>query len=293
MKKTAWLDREIYPFTSQYFAVNGQQLHFIDEGEGETILFVHGTPSWSFDFRHLIKELRSKFRCIAIDHIGFGLSDKPPKYDYSTRNHANTLEKFIKDRGLKNITLVVHDFGGPIGLSVAIKNPSLFKRLIIINSWLWSSESEPEFIKFKRILKSPLLPILYRYFNFSPRYLLPKSFGERKIDKQTLQYYTRPFFSSKERFGPLAFAKSLFNDQAWFEGLWNGRETISTLPTLLIWGLKDSFVTEKYLRKFREGFSNSEGIEIPGCGHFPQEEQPDHVLSGITRFLSASTIATF
>lgn len=287
MKKTTWLDREIYPFTSHYFNVNGEHLHFIDEGKGEIILFVHGTPSWSFDFRHLIKALRSKFRCVAIDHIGFGLSSKPREYDYSTLNHANTLEKFIKDRGLKSITLVAHDFGGPIGLSVAIKNPTLFKRLIILNSWLWSSELEPEFIKFKQILKSPLLPILYRYFNFSPAYLLPKSYGDRKIDKRTLQFYTRPFPNSKERFGPLAFAKSLLNDQAWFEDLWNNRKSISALPTLLIWGLKDPFVTEKYLRKFEEGFSDCEVIEIQGCGHFPQEEQPDHVLSGITKFLSA------
>jgi haloalkane dehalogenase len=289
MEKTAWLDRTIYPFNSHYFTVNGQQLHFIDEGEGEIILFVHGTPSWSFDFRHLIKALRSKFRCIAMDHIGFGLSDKPREYDYSTVNHANTLEKFIKEKNLKNITLMVHDFGGPIALSVAIRNPTIFKRLIVLNSWLWSSESEPEFIKFKRILKSPLLPVLYRYFNFSAAYLLPKSFGERKIDRSILRYYTAPFSNRHERFGPLAFAKSLLNDQAWFEELWNKRESISSLPALFIWGLKDSFVSEKYLRKFKEGFVNSEVTEIAGCGHFPQEEQPESVISAITKFLAKSS----
>jgi haloalkane dehalogenase len=286
MKKTTWLDRTIYPFTSHYFTINGQQLHFIDEGKGETILFVHGTPSWSFDFRHIIKALRGTFRCIAIDHIGFGLSDKPRMYDYGTINHANTLEQFIKEKGLKDVTLVAHDFGGPIALSVAIKNPTTFKRLIILNSWLWSSESEPEFIKFKRILKSPLLPILYRYFNFSAAYLLPKSFGKRKIDKRTLQYYTRAFSNPNERFGTLAFAKSLLNDQAWFEELWSHRASISSLPTLLIWGLKDFFISEKYLKKFKEGFSNSEVSEISECGHFPQEEQPELVILSITKFLT-------
>lgn len=286
MKDPTWLDRTIYPFNSHYFNVNGQQLHFIDEGEGETILFVHGTPSWSFDFRHIIKELRSNFRCVAIDHIGFGLSDKPRNYDFSTLNHAHTLEKFIIDRGLQNITLVAHDFGGPISLSAAIKNPTLFKRLIILNSWLWSSESEPEFIKFKWILKSPLLPFLYRYLNFSPAYLLPKSFGKRKLEKRILQNYTRPFSNRNDRFGPLAFAKSLLNDQAWFEQLWINRKSISALPTLLIWGLKDSFVTEKYLRRFEEGFNNSEVTELAGCGHFPQEEQPEQVISSIIKFLN-------
>ena len=117
------LDKNEYPFTSYYFEINQQRMHYVDEGEGEVFLFVHGTPSWSFDFRKLIIDLSSTNRCIAIDHIGFGLSDKPKQYDYSTKNHANTLEKFILSKNLSNINLVVHDFGGPIGLSVAIKYP--------------------------------------------------------------------------------------------------------------------------------------------------------------------------
>lgn len=92
--KNSWLDKTGYPFTSHYFDVAGYNLHFIDEGQGETILFVHGTPSWSFDYRHVIKTLTSNFRCIAVDHIGFGLSDKPEQYNYSTQNYSATLEKF-------------------------------------------------------------------------------------------------------------------------------------------------------------------------------------------------------
>lgn len=88
---THWLDRSEYPFVSNYFDCNGQQLHYIDEGKGETILFVHGTPSWSFDWRNVIKKLKLYYRCMAIDHIGFGLSDKPEHYDYSTQNHSKTL----------------------------------------------------------------------------------------------------------------------------------------------------------------------------------------------------------
>lgn len=120
-----WLNRSGYPFASKYFAVNSHQLHYIDEGKGETILFVHGTPSWSFDYRHIIKTLKINFRCIAIDHIGFGLSDKPEHYDYSTQNHSNTLAQFVHEKQLDEITLVVHDFGGVIGLillSITQKN---------------------------------------------------------------------------------------------------------------------------------------------------------------------------
>jgi len=152
----SWLDKKEYPFNSNYFNVNGHQMHYIDEGQGETILFIHGTPSWSFDFRNVIKSLSKNYRCIAIDHIGFGLSDKPEFYDYSTQNHSWTLEKFVLYLGLNNINLVVHDFGGPIGLDFAIRNSQLIKRITVLNSWLWSSEGDPKYLKLKRILKSPL-----------------------------------------------------------------------------------------------------------------------------------------
>lgn len=131
-----WLNKSEYPFKSNYFDINGQKLHFIDEGKGETILFVHGTPSWSFDYRNVIKNLKENFRCIAINHIGFGLSEKPEHYDYTTKNHSKTLEKFVLEKQLNNITLVVHDFGGPIGLNFAIQNPEKIKNLVILNSWL-------------------------------------------------------------------------------------------------------------------------------------------------------------
>ena len=202
-----WLDKSEYPFKPNYFSSGGHRLHYIDEGQGDTILFVHGTPSWSFDFRNIIKGLKDNYRCMAIDHIGFGLSDKPEQYDYSTQNHSKSLEKFVLDKQLNNITLVVHDFGGPIGLNFAIQNPEKVKRLVVMNSWLWSSKTDPDYIKLSKILKSPLLPFLYRYLNFSPKFILPKSFGDRKISDKTLKQYTRPFADKTQRNGALAFAK--------------------------------------------------------------------------------------
>ncbi|WP_028980200.1 alpha/beta fold hydrolase [Sporocytophaga myxococcoides] len=281
-----WLDTTEYPFTSNYIDINGHKLHYIDEGQGETILFIHGTPSWSFDFRNVIKKLKSSFRCIAIDHIGFGLSDKPEHYDYSTQNHSKTLESFVIHKGLQKFTLVVHDFGGPIGLNFAIKHPDQVKDIIILNSWLWNSEDEPEFIKLSKILKSPLLPILYRYLNFSPRYILPKSFGDHKIPKQLIKQYTKPFANRTQRNGTLAFARSLLQDQNWFQELWNKRQTITNKPTLLIWGMKDPIITMKYLDKFSIGFTNSKIVRLEKSGHFPQEEQPEKVAQSIFKFLN-------
>lgn len=281
-----WLDKTEYPFASNYFSINGNKMHYIDEGQGETILFVHGTPSWSFDYRNIIKRLKANFRCVAIDHIGFGLSDKPQHYDYSTINHSKTLERFVLEKELQNLTLIVHDFGSPIGLNFAIKYPEKVKNLVILNSWLWSSKEDPEFIKFSKILKSPLLPFLYRYLNFSPKFILPKSFGDHKLSKQLLKQYTKPFANKTQRNGTLAFAKSLLNDQDWFEELWNKRQAISNKPTLFIWGMKDPVIKPKNLDKFISGFKNSEVVKLPTSGHFPQEEQPEIASKSILDFLT-------
>jgi pimeloyl-ACP methyl ester carboxylesterase len=283
--KTHWLDKSEYPFKSNYFEINGHKLHYIDEGQGQVILFVHGTPSWSFDFRNVIQHLKTSFRCIAIDHIGFGLSDKPEHSDYSTINHSRTLEKFIIEKQLQEITLVVHDFGGPIGLNCAIHHPERIKNLVILNSWLWSSKADPDYIKLSKILRSPLLPFLYRYLNFSPRFVLPQSFGDKKISSKTLKNYTKPFANASERNGALAFAKSLLNDQDWFEELWNRREAISNKPTLFIWGMKDPVIKPHNLEKFQAGFTNSTTIKLETSGHFPQEEEAGEVAKGVREFL--------
>ncbi len=283
-----WLDKTEYPFNPHYFSINGYQLHYIDEGAGDLILFVHGTPSWSFDYRHCIKALSKTNRCIAIDHIGFGLSDKPSQYDYSTLNHSKTLEHFILDLGLKDFTLVVHDFGGPIGFHVAIRYPQLIRSIVILNSWLWSSKDDPDFIKMSKILRSPLLPFLYRYLNFSPRFILPKSFGDHKLSKKLSRQYTGPFANKTERNGALAFVRSLLNDQDWFESLWNAKDVLKNKPILLIWGMKDPVIKPHNLEKFVFGFPKADVIRLESTGHFPQEEQPEEVLKAMTRFVETN-----
>ena len=281
-----WLDRIEYPFISRFTRINGHRVHYIDEGKGDVLLFVHGTPSWSFDFRHQIKVLSRHYRCIALDHIGFGLSDKPSHYDYSTSQHALTLQQFIDHLQLRNITLIVHDFGGPIGLHYAVNNAQNISRLVILNTWMWSSEGEPAFEKFKKVLRSPLLPFLYKYCNFSPRFLLPASFGDKKLKSSLLKQYTSPYKKISERQGPLAFAKSLLNDQEWFESIWQKRKAITEKPILLIWGMKDKFIHSGYFDKFREAFPKAEGHKLETCGHFPQEEESPRVTAFISKFLT-------
>jgi haloalkane dehalogenase len=281
-----WLDLQEYPFENKYLNIQGVDLHYIDEGKGDVLLFVHGTPSWSFDYRKMIKPLSKNYRCVALDHIGFGLSDKPKNYNYSPQHHSQNLKILIEHLALKNITFIVHDFGGVIGFDYALKNAENIKKIVVLNSWLWDSSNDKAYQKLRPILKSPLLPFLYLYLNFSPKFLIPQSFANKKrLSPKIHQQYILPFSSKNERRGMLAFAYSLLNDQQWFESLWKEISVLKNKPILFIWGMKDSFVTPNYLKKFASAFHQSSILEIEDCGHFPQEEQPEIVLARLEKFL--------
>lgn len=281
-----------YPFHPHYFHINNHALHYIQEGQGELILFIHGTPSWSFEFRNIIKSLSDKYQCIAPDFIGFGRSDKPRNFDYSPKAQSEILEKFILQKNLKNIHLVVHDFGGPIAIQTAIRHPGRIKNLIILNSWMWSQKNESHFKAKMKLLKNPLIPFLYRYFNFSARFLLPKTFGKNKITKKILKGYTAPFIRRKEREAPLAFARSLVEDQNWFDELWQKRKLISHIPALILWGMKDPTIPSSYIKKWEEVFLTSKSIKFHTSGHFPQEEQPEKVAKEIQTFIQTCSDPT-
>ena len=271
---TNWLNTNEYPFKHHYFKVNDTTMHYVDEGEGEVLLFVHGTPSWSFEFRNVIKFLSKKYRCIAIDHIGFGLSEKPAKYDYTVQNHTASLLKLITHLQLNQFTMLVHDFGGIIGLAAAEQIPEKIKGLVILNTWCRSIQDEPEYKKMKMILGSPLMPLLYRYLNFSAKYILPAAFGERsRLTPEIHQHFLRPFSKVSERNGTIAFAKSLLRDQDYYASIGKKLSILKDKPVLIIWGMKDEFITEKHLLWMQEQFPGSKVVRYDDAGHFVLEEK--------------------
>ena len=271
---TNWLNTNEYPFKHHYFKVNDTTMHYVDEGEGEVLLFVHGTPSWSFEFRNVIKFLSKKYRCIAIDHIGFGLSEKPAKYDYTVQNHTASLLKLVTHLQLNQFTMLVHDFGGIIGLAAAEQIPEKIKGLVILNTWCRSIQDEPEYKKMKMILGSPLMPLLYRYLNFSAKYILPAAFGERsRLTPEIHQHFLRPFSKASERNGTIAFAKSLLRDQDYYASVGEKLSILKDKPVLIIWGMKDEFITEKHLLWMQEQFPGSKVVRYDDAGHFVLEEK--------------------
>jgi len=135
--RPAWVDDELFPFKSRFLELDGNVVHYVDEGSGPILLMLHGNPVWSFVYREVIITLRDRFRCIALDFPGFGLSTGAPGYRYLAQDHATLLVSFLDRLDLAEVTLVGHNWGGPLGLHAAQQRPDAFERLILTNTWAW------------------------------------------------------------------------------------------------------------------------------------------------------------
>lgn len=280
-----WLDTREYPFQPNYLTTPSGQLHYIDEGKGDVILFVHGTPTWSFLYRSYIKALSNTHRCIAPDHIGFGLSDKPGNFAGTPQEHARNLNQLIEHLDLKNITIVVHDFGGPIGLSYAISKPENVKRIVMFNTWLWETKEDKDAQKINKILHSSLGNFLYLNTNFSAKVLLRKAFYNKKhLSKHVHNHYKRPFPDKNSRYGLLNIGKSLIGSSEWYGELWQNAEVIKDKPILILWGEKDDFIKMNNLEKWKRFFSNAK-TSVFRAGHFLQEEETEKTIEMMADWL--------
>tara|TARA_B100000745_G_C20114437_1_gene381469 strand:+ start:322 stop:1197 length:876 start_codon:yes stop_codon:yes gene_type:complete len=281
-----WIDTTEYPFSSHYLTTEQGKLHFIDEGKGEVILFVHGTPTWSFLYRNYIKAFSKSYRCVALDHIGFGLSDKPSNFSGTPQEHAKNLHLLIEHLNLTNITLVVHDFGGPIGMSYAVSHPENVKQIVMFNTWLWETRNDKDAQKIDKILHSRLGNFIYLNTNFSPSVLLKKAFYNKKyLSKHVHNHYKKPFPNKSNRYGLLNIGKSLIGSSEWYGELWQKVDAIKDKPVLILWGEKDDFIKMNNLEKWKSCFSNKT-IHLFDTGHFVQEEKAEKTIEIMRNWLS-------
>jgi haloalkane dehalogenase len=283
----AWVDRDAYPFRSRWLELAEGKIHYVDEGDGEPVLFVHGTPTWSFEYRHLIAALRGGHRCIAVDHLGFGLSDRPAAADYTPEAHAARLRAFVDKLGLRRFTLVVHDFGGPIALPLALDDPDRVERLVVLNSWMWSFADDPEMTKRARMVSGALGRFLYRRLNASLRLIVPSAYGDRrKLTKAIHRQYLAAFPDADSRERVLwALARALTGSSAFYEGLWQRRQRLAAIPTLIVWGMKDTAFRPHLLARWRRALPHATVVELAEAGHWPHEEQPEGVIGAVQAFV--------
>jgi haloalkane dehalogenase len=284
------VDRELYPFTPLRMELEKEgALAYVDEGpkDAPPVVFVHGTPTWSFDWRHLIGALKGTHRCLAPDHLGFGLSERPFGAGYTPEDHARRFRTWLDALKLENVTLVVHDFGGPKGLPAALDRSGPVKRLVVLNSFLWSFQDDPAMARKARLAGGGLGLWMYRNLNASLRIVTPSAYADRKkLTKRIHAQLLAPFTGIDSRERVLwALAYALLGSSDFYASLWERRAALADLPSLLIWGTKDPAFPPRYLDRWREALPAAGVLELP-VGHWPQEEAPEAVTEAVQRFLA-------
>ncbi len=272
-----------FPYKENYIEFNSMQMHYIDEGQGEIVLALHGEPSWSYLYRKFIPELKD-YRFIAPDLIGFGKSDKIVGWkNYSLELHFKSLVNLIDTLELNAITLIVQDWGGILGLSVLGEYPEKFKRVIVMNTFLPKGK--------------PLNPFFRLWQNFAKYHpslpigtILQKG-TYNKLSKDVIQAYKAPFPTRKHKGGAKAFpllVPSKPNDQG-VERILKAREVLSkwNKPALVLFSDKDKILggLEKFFYKLIPTSSDQEKIIIKNAGHFLQEEKGEEIAKYIDRFI--------
>ncbi len=282
----SWLDE--YPFKSHYLEADGYRYHFLDEGEGDPVLMVHGNPTWSFYWRRLVLALSPRQRAIAVDHLGCGLSDKPLDYPYRLEDHVANLAGLVQELDLQNITLVVHDWGGPIGLSAALQLQERIGRLVILNTGAFPPPSIPLRIRCCRI---PLLGnFMVRRLNLFARMALKMATHRKQLSKPARDGLLSPYDSYANRIAIARFIEQIPSSPGhpnWqlLCSLEKQLQGLSNIPTRIIWGMKDWCFTPDCLDHLMEIFPHADVTRLEDVGHYVMEENPDRVIQLVSEFL--------
>ncbi len=278
-------DRRLFPFESKWFDSSAGTVHFIDEGVGDPILFLHGNPTWSFLYRGIIIRLKKRFRCIAIDYPGFGLSAAPDDYGYTPADQAGIVREFVQHLDLQHLTIMGQDWGGPIGLRVALDEMSRLRALVMGNTWYWpitsltakafayvmSSAPMQSQILRKNLLVEKIMPMMVKY----------------PLAEEVMHHYREALSTPKRRVGAAEFPRQLIESSLWLGDLADEvQERLSNVPVLLTWGLHDLAFPRPYMERFREDFKVSQ-VQRLDAKHYIQEDAPGEIAEAIEGFLDA------
>lgn len=290
MQVPNWLDRSAWPYAPRLAAVAEGRLHYVAEGTGVPVVLVHGTPTWSFEWRHVIAGLRDRTQVLALDHLGFGLSDRPADAGYRPEDHARRFREWMAHvRPSGPLHLVVHDFGGPIALDWALDHQERLASVTVLNSWMWSFEDDAAMRRKARLAGGALGRFLYRRFNASQRLIMPSAYGDRrKLTPAIHRQYLAPFPDADSRERVLfALAQSLLGSSRFFDRLWQRRDRLADTPLHLVWGMKDSAFPPYFLGRWQQAFPHAQTTALPTAGHWPHEEAPDTVVAALRAALAS------
>ncbi|MDD2714697.1 MAG: alpha/beta fold hydrolase [Candidatus Wallbacteria bacterium] len=279
-----------YPFSTFKHQINSYRLNYLDEGTGFPTLMLHGNPTWSYYFRSLVRELSGSFRCVVPDHIGFGLSDKPQNYPYLLSNHIDNCESLLNSMNIDKFDLIVHDWGGAIGMGVAVRNPDRVRKMVIMNSASFRSRRMPWQIA---ICRFPLLgTFAVRKLNLFLR--AARYMGTAKhtgLPAGVWNGYLFPYGNYASRVGIDSFVKDIpmnkshpsYNTILGIEGKLS---SLASKPVLLLWGMRDFCFTPKFLSRWLDFFPDALTIKMENAGHFVLEDEPLKSALAIKNFLT-------
>ncbi len=294
--------RAEYPFRSHFWEVApGIRMHYVDEGPAQTslgpVLAVHGNPTWSFYYRHLVQHFAQPTstkvqprRVVAVDHVGCGLSDKPQDYPYCLAQHRDNLVRLIEHLDLRNITLVAHDWGGPIGLTTLQQVPDRFSRIVLLNTGAFPPPYVPLRIAACRI---PVLGTVgMRGFNLFSRAAITMAVSRKSLSPAAAAGLLAPYDSWANRVAVDRFVKDIPRSPE--HPTWQVLQTLEQklpafrhLPALFVWGMQDWCFRPDCLRRLQQLLPEARALEIQDAGHYVMEDATAEVLSAIEQFLQS------
>lgn len=296
--ESALMKRE-YPFKSHFLPMGPLQYHYLDEGKGDPVVMLHGNPSWSFYYRHLAKQLRSRYRVIVPDHMGCGLSDKPADslYSFTLKQRVDDLETLLDHLKVKsNITLVVHDWGGMIGMAFASRYPERIARLVILNTAAFHLPQSKPFPAALRLCRETQFgAFLVQGFNLFARGAAWVGCKRKRMSAELREAYCSPYDNWQHRIATLRFVQDIPlqpEDPGYdlISEVQDGLHRFAKLPVCICWGEKDFVFDLHFFREWQQRFPNAEVHSFADCGHYILEDAKDDVIPIISQFLKKNPL---
>lgn len=286
----------LYPFAAHTLNLNGLHYHYLDEGKGDPVVMIHGNPTWSFYYRNMVTALRDSYRTIVPDHMGCGYSDKPDdsQYQYTLRQRVDDLDSLLDHLHLReNLTLLVHDWGGMIGMAYATRYPERIKRLVLLNTAAFHLPPEKKLpIPLWLVRNTPIGAWSVTYFNAFSRGAAWVACTKKRMSRELRNAYCAPYDSPKNRIATLRFVQDIplkQGDPAYSlvtqsqTALEKG--TFRHIPTLICWGMKDFVFDHHFLKCWKQYLPQAQSHEFPKSGHYVLEDSADEIIPLVQQFL--------
>jgi haloalkane dehalogenase len=278
--RPAWVPDDLYPFESHYADVAGARVHYLDEGSGPPLLLLHGNPTWSFLYRDIVAGLRDRYRCIAVDHPGFGLSSPAPGYGFTPAEHAGVLEARVVALDLSGVTLMVQDCGGPIGFAVATRRPDRFRAFVIGNTWAWPKSDHGTQL-FSRMLGGPIGRRLILNRNVFIERILPGGVRRRTLSDAEMNAYRGPFPTPGSRRPIAVLPHHILASGPFLAEIEGSLGGLRDRPALIAWPTKDVAFGERERKRWEQVFPDHRTVLLEGAGHFMQEDAAPEIVAAI------------